>query len=146
MGFFVHYFYTKVNIESFWYMHECTINKWVEKLSVYYVSFYLKLRVTNSHARGIFLLDIYMSVNNQYVFEKGSFLLSGGTSCLFTKLIWQVIEEGMLFTVLGFSGDRESHRSVLALKISGFPKGCCHHDLKTFFETGYNSLLLENVK
>ena len=31
-------------------------------------------------------------MSHQYVFEKGLFQLSGGTSCLFTTLIWQVIE------------------------------------------------------
>ena len=27
-----------------------------------------------------------------------------------------------------------------------FPKGYCHHDLKTFCETGYNSVLLNTIK
>ena len=50
----------------------------------------------------------------------------------------------MLFTALGFPGGM-SHCSVLALEVPG----CCHHDLKAFCETGYNSVLLnitENVK
>ena len=28
----------------------------------------------------------------------------------------------------------------------GFPKGCCHHDLKVFCKTGYNSILLNIIK
>ena len=34
-------------------------------------------------------------------------------------------------------------------KTQNFPKGCCHHDLKAFCETGYKSVLLniiENMK
>ena len=54
----------------------------------------------------------------------------------------------MLSIVLGIPGDL-SHCSVLALEIPGVPKDCCHHDLKVFGETGYNSLFLnvtENIK
>ena len=34
----------------------------------------------------------YILLSHQYVFKYGLFQLSGGTSCLFTTLIWQVIE------------------------------------------------------
>ena len=33
-----------------------------------------------------------------------------------------------------------SHRSVLTLEVKVFPKGCCHHHLKAFYLTGYNSV------
>ena len=46
----------------------------------------------------------------------------------------------MLPTGIGFLGDM-CHCSVLILEVLGFPKGCCHHDLKVFCETRYNSVL-----
>ena len=58
-------------------------------------------------------------------------------------------KECILSIVLGIPGDL-SHCSALALEIPGVLKDCCHHDLKVFCETGYNSLLLllmlQNIK
>ena len=54
----------------------------------------------------------------------------------------------MLSTAVSFPGDI-SHSSVLALEDPGFPKGCCHHDVKAFCETVYKTVLLniiENMK
>ena len=51
----------------------------------------------------------------------------------------------MLSTALGFRGDM-NHCSVLVLKVPEFSKGCCHHDLKAFYETGYNSVLLNIIE
>ena len=36
--------------------------------------------------------------------------------------------------------------SIWHCKAQVFPKGCCHHDLKAFCETGYKSLLLNIIK
>ena len=54
----------------------------------------------------------------------------------------------MLSMALGVPGDMR-HCSLLAWKVSGFPKGCCHHDFKAFCETVYNSVhlnIIENMK
>ena len=54
----------------------------------------------------------------------------------------------MLSTALGFPGD-VCHCPVLALEDPDFPKGCCHHDLKAFYEIWCKSVLLniiENMK
>ena len=54
----------------------------------------------------------------------------------------------MLFTAVNFPEDT-SHCSVLAFEDPGFPKGCCHHDVKAFCETVYKSVhlnIIENMK
>ena len=86
-------------------------------------------------------LGSYASVSKpSNIFESGLFQLSGGTSCLFTTSVWQVIERVHVVYAPRLSGDK-SHRSVLSLRSKVFPKGCYHYDFKTSCKTGYNSAL-----
>ena len=50
----------------------------------------------------------YILLSHQYVFKNGLFQLSGGTSCLFTTLIWQVIERVHVVCSSWFSWRYES--------------------------------------
>ena len=62
---------------------------------------------------GIFCLEIYMSVSKPSICFWKRVQLSGVTSCLFTTLVWQVIERVYVSTALDFPGDM-SHCLVLA--------------------------------
>ena len=86
---------------------------------------------------------ICLQISHQYVFKNRLFQLSGGTSCLNIHNI-------------NLTGHRKIAcflRLLVFLEIwviapfwhwrfQDFSKGCCHHDLKAFSETGYNSVLL----
>ena len=97
----------------------------------------------------IFCFGIYISVSKPYVFENGLFQLSGGTSCLLAIWIWQAIERVHFVYSSWFSW---RHESSLRFGIAGaifFTRVAAMHDLKVFFETGYNGVVwnvVENMK
>ena len=83
-----------------------------------------------------------MSVSYQYVFENGFFQISEGTSCLFTTLIWQVIERVHVVCSSWFSW---RYGSLLRFGIGGprlFPKVAATMISKRFCEIAYKSVLL----
>ena len=88
-------------------------------------------------------------MSHQYVFENGLFQLSGETSCLFTKLIWSVIERVHVVDSSCFSWRYEWS---LHFGIGGprfFPMVAITMISKRFYEIWYKSVLLnviENMK
>ena len=95
----------------------------------------------------IFCLGICMSVSKPSIcFWKWLLQLSGEISCLFTTLIWQVIERVHIAYSSWFSW---MYQSLLRFGIGGlsfFPKVTATIISKRFYEIGYKNLLLNIIE
>ena len=146
MNFSAQYFYTKGNKASFSYVQD----NWVQKLRIYlngklFFTWSYMLQIP-SISKEYFVLEICMSRSHQYIWFScyRLFELRGWASCLLTTSIWKAIKVVVPVMAFGFLGDM-SHRPFSASEAPGFPKGCCHHNLKTSCQTGWYNSLLQNM-
>ena len=127
--------------KNWWISKKLSLNRYLfgKTIRIVHKKSMLKECIQSYFLHGsIFCLGNYMSVSKPSIcFWKRSFWLTWGTSCLFTTSIWQVLER--LHVVYGswFSW-RHEFAPFLHWRSQIFSKGCYHHDLKAFCETGYN--------